>query len=461
MGDTLPTSPGDAGDATGSADGTTWWPAPSSWGPIAATVEVPGSKSETARALFLAAIADAPGRLHGALDSRDTHLMAEGLEALGAGISREPGTGDLLVEPLDHPRGGTTLNCGLAGTVLRFLPPLAALAEGTTTFLGDESALVRPVRPVLDALDAWGAHTTYLGAPGFLPFQVSGAGALPLPGAPREVTVDASASSQFVSALLLSAPLMDGPVTVRATGRVVSLPHIAMTVEALRGRGVEVRAEVDEGTASHSWTVAPGRPHGGEAGIDPDLSNAGPFLAAALVCGGTVRIPRWPASTTQAGDAWRDLLTRMGAEVTLDERGLQVAGPGRDGIRGLEADLSDVGELTPTVAALAVLARTPSRITGIAHLRGHETDRLAALATEITRLGGDARELPDGLEIRPAPLHAARLRTYADHRMATFAAVIGLAVPGVEVEDVETTAKTMPDFPHLWRAMLVPHGTTA
>lgn len=446
--------PTDLPGASAAPGDTQWWPAPTSRGPLSAHVQVPGSKSETNRALLLAATADTPGRVRGALDSRDTRLMTEALEALGADFSREAPTGDLLVTPLERPRGGATLNCGLAGTVLRFLPPLAALAEGTTTFIGDEAAQVRPVRPVLAALETWGARVTSLGEPGFLPFQVSGAGALPLPGAPREVEVDASASSQFVSALLLSAPLMDGPVTVRARGRVVSLPHVAMTVAALRARGVRVDTLLDEGGASHSWTVSPGRPRGGEVTIDPDLSNAGPFLAAALVCGGTVRVAHWPTHTTQAGDAWRHLLPRMGADVVLDEGGLRVDGPGREGLLGIDADLSDVGELTPTVAALAVLATTPSRITGIAHLRGHETDRLAALATEITRLGGQVRELPDGLEIHPVPLHAARLRTYGDHRMATFAAVVGLAVPGVEVQDVATTSKTLPGFTRLWTSML-------
>ena len=441
-------------EVSGTPGDTQWWPAPTSRGPLGAVVEVPGSKSETNRALFLAAIAASGSRIRGALDSRDTRLMTEALEALGARFSREEATGDLLVTPLAEPRAGATLNCGLAGTVLRFLPPLAARAQGTTTFIGDEAARHRPVGPLLEALETWGARTTSLGEPGFLPFQVSGAGVLPLPGRPREVRVDASASSQFLSALLLSAPLMDGPVTVRTRGPVVSLPHVAMTVEALRSRGVRVDTYPHDIDSSRSWTVAPGRPRGGEVTIDPDLSNAGPFLAAALVCGGTVRVPGWPQDTTQAGDAWRRLLPRMGAEVGREGDALWVRGPGRAGLVGLDVDLSDVGELAPTLAALATLATTASRITGIAHLRGHETDRLAALATEITRLGGEVRELDDGLEIHPAPLHAARLRTYADHRMATFAAVIALAVPGVEVQDVATTSKTLPGFTRLWTSML-------
>ena len=466
-----------------------WWAAPRASRPLRATVHVPGSKSETNRALVLAAIADGPGRVRGALDARDTRLMADGLHALGARITRAaedgPGTrvpGDLLVRPLTQVRSGATIDCGLAGTVLRFLPPLAALARGTTAFVGDPAAEARPVGPVLDALASLGARVEWQGRPGFLPFRVMGTGRLPARGAPRDLTVESSASSQFLSALLLTAPLMDGPITLRAAGHVVSAPHLAMTVHALRARGVDVDIAVaddsggalvpDADTATGSapvaaaratperpaaWTVHPGRPRGGDVHVDPDLSNAGPFLGAALLCGGSVTVAGWPRETTQAGDAWRGLLTRLGAQARRGPDGLTVTGggvAGRARLRGLDADLSDVGELTPTLAALTLFADSPSHLSGIAHLRGHETDRLAALAREITRLGGDVTEHADGLEIRPRPLHAARVRTYGDHRMATFGALVGLVVPGVEVQDIATTAKTLPGFPHLWAEVL-------
>ena len=187
--------------------------------------------------------------------------------------------------------------------------------------------------------------------------------------------------------------------------------------------------------------------------IEPDLSNAAPFLAAGMATGGRVTVLDWPAHTEQPGDALRDLLVRMGAAVDLTGSGLVLTGA--DHIHGIEADLSDVGELAPTLAGLAALADSPSRFTGIAHLRGHETDRLAALATEINRLGGDVDETPDGLVIRPRPLHAGQFRTYGDHRMATTGAVIGLRVPGVEVEDIATTGKTLPDFTVRWDRMIV------
>jgi 3-phosphoshikimate 1-carboxyvinyltransferase len=224
-----------------------------------------------------------------------------------------------------------------------------------------------------------------------------------------------------------------------------------MTVQMLAERGVGV--DTDGATW---WRVAPGPIAGGDHDVEPDLTNAAVYLAAAAVTGGEVTVPGWPRRTTQAGDAIRLLLARMGARVVLDEGGLTVTGPDR--LNGLDANLHDVGELTPTVAALAALATGPSRLRGIAHLRGHETDRLNALATEIGVLGGDIREIPDGLEIRPRPLRADPGRpwaAYADHRMATAGAILGLAVPGIAVDDIAATAKTLPEFSASWSAMLV------
>lgn len=432
------------------------WRAPTCPGPLDARVVVPGSKSQTARALVLAAIADAPSEVVGALDSRDTRLMVRALSDLGATVTVAEDPSHLRVTPLASVRPGATVECGLAGTVARFVPALAATAAGTTSFVGDAAASARPARPLLEALTALGAHVIHEGDPGVLPFSVTGPLAPPVAGT-RDVGVDASASSQFLSALLLAAPLMGGRVHVYARGPVVSLPHVRMTVEALRSRGVRVDEDAPAtagGDVGAGWTVGVGRPRGGEVVIEPDLTNAGVFLAAACICDGTVRIAHWPAHTTQAGDAWRGLLTRMGARVRRDGEDLVVEGPGRAALRGIDADLCAVGELTPVLAALCTLASGPSRLRGIAHLRGHETDRLAALAAEITRLGGDVDELPDGLDIRPAALHAAHLHSYADHRMATFAALVGLAVPGVTLDDVSCTSKTLPDFPGLWRDLL-------
>ncbi|MHB1064735.1 MAG: 3-phosphoshikimate 1-carboxyvinyltransferase, partial [Georgenia sp.] len=321
----------------------------------------------------------------------------------------------------------------------------------------------RPMGPVVSGLRDLGAQiesaTDSRGA-AVLPLTVHGAGSLP----GGSVDVDAAGSSQFVSALLLTAPSYDAGIDLRHTGATLpSQPHIAMTVAVLRAAGVDVEeltldgrpAGGTTGRVPARWRVPPGPVRGGRVVVEPDLSNAGPFLAAALVARGTVRVPRWPAATTQAGDAMRDLLARMGGTVDRSGDGvLSVTGPADSRIRGLDADLHDVGELAPTIAALAALAVTPSRLRGIAHLRGHETDRLSAIVTEINRLGGNARETADGVEINPAPLHGGAVATYADHRMATFAAILGLRVPGVAVVDVATTVKTLPDFPGMWRAML-------
>lgn len=419
------------------------WSAPTVTDPVRASVPVPGSKSITNRALVLAALCERPVTLRGALVSRDTTLMIAALAALGAHVElAEDGTVrcGLPGRPFPDVSGPAVIDCGLAGTVMRFVPPAAALASAEVHFDGDPQARQRPMGTVLGALSALGVRITG----DTLPFTVHGTGRV----AGGEVTVDASASSQFVSGLLLSGARYETGLTVRHHGEPVpSLPHIEMTVQMLRTAGVTV----DDSTRD-LWRVEPSPIAPVDWEIEPDLSNATPFLAAAAATGGTVTIPGWPRSTTQAGDAIRDILGDMGCQVRLDQDGLTVTGPAALG--GVDRDLRDVGELTPTIAALAALAGEPSRLRGIAHLRGHETDRLAALTTEINKLGGEATETSDGLVVRPSRLHGGRWRAYADHRMATAGAIIGLVVPGVEVDDITTTAKTMPDFPAMWAHML-------
>ncbi|MEU1430080.1 3-phosphoshikimate 1-carboxyvinyltransferase [Nocardia sp. NPDC005746] len=419
----------------------TFWPAPHVRVPVHASVTLPGSKSITNRALILAALADRPSTITGALRSRDTDLMIAALRAMGAGIE---GDGSTLVVTPPAEFGSAMVDCGLAGTVMRFLPPVAALARGDVAFDGDEQARARPLGTILDALRALGLDIDG----NRLPFVVHGTGALR--GGP--VTIDASGSSQFVSGLLLSAARFEQGVTVNHDGAALpSMPHIEMTVEMLRRADVRVDAPNDPRKAQ-TWTVAPGPIRAVDWDVEPDLSNATPFLAAAAVTGGEVSIPHWPRITTQPGDVIREILVRMGAEARFFENVLTVRGPER--LAGIDIDLHDVGELTPTVAALAALADSPSRLRGIAHLRGHETDRLAALATEINRLGGKATETEDGLAIVPNPLTGRQWHSYADHRMATAGAIIGLVTPGVEIEDIGTTAKTLPGFVELWESML-------
>ena len=428
------------------------WAAPTGGGPVSATVALPGSKSLTNRFLVLAAIANDRSRLRRPLRSRDTLLMVEALRSLGVTIDDVPAEGagevgelDWLVTP-GALRGDTSIDVGLAGTVMRFLPPVAALAGGPVLFDGDPQARTRPMGPVLDALRALGVSIED-GGRGTLPLTVRGRGSVP-GGA---VTLDASASSQFISALLLAGARYDHGVTVHHDGKPVpSEPHIAMTVETLRDAGVDV-----DDSEPDTWRVEPSEVSSLDVQIEPDLSNAGPFLAAALVAGGSVRVPDWPQHTTQAGDALRDILDTMGADVSFDRHGLTVSGNGSiGGIGGIDIDLHDASELTPIVAALAALATSPSLIRGVAHIRGHETDRLAALATELNSLGGKVTETHDGLRISPSPLRGGLFHTYHDHRMATAGALIGLAVPGVVVEDIATTTKTLPDFVGLWDGML-------
>ncbi|HEY7223260.1 MAG TPA: 3-phosphoshikimate 1-carboxyvinyltransferase [Micromonosporaceae bacterium] len=413
------------------------WPAPSAAGPVRGSVALPGSKSMTARALVLSALADAPSELLAPLRARDTTLMAAGLRALGTRVADQD-AGRWTVEPAPL-HGPASIDVGLAGTVMRFLPPVAALADGRVTFDGDPQAHHRPLAPLVRALADLSVHLEP-GPEGGLPLIVYGGGEV----AGGTVRIDASASSQFVSALLLAAPAYRLGLRVHHEGPPVpSAPHLRMTVAMLRQAGADVDDSVPD-----TWSVSPGKVTGRAWHIEPDLSGAAPFLAAALVTGGEVAVPGWPRETTQPGDRLRELLTAMGATVTVTDDGLTIHGTGT--VRGIDADLSEVSELTPVLAGLAALGDAPSRLRGIGHIRGHETDRIAALATELGRLGAEVAELDDGLEIRPRPMHGGHVRTYADHRLAHAAALIGLVVPGVVLDDVACTAKTMPEFPQLW-----------
>jgi 3-phosphoshikimate 1-carboxyvinyltransferase len=416
------------------------WPAPLAHGPVRGRVAVPGSKSVTNRALLLAALSGGRAAVSGAPATRDTALMVGALRALGVPI--EVDGEQVRFAPRAGLRAGA-VDCGLAGTVMRFVPPAAVLADGPVTFDGDPRARERPMGTVLDALRALGARIDG----DRLPFTLHGHGSL----TGGDVVIDASASSQFVSGLLLSGARYDKGVTVHHDGPPVpSLPHIEMTVRMLRQAGVEV-----DDTRPNLWRVAPGPVAAREWAVEPDLSNAAVFLAAAAVTGGEVTVTGWPAGSTQPGVEILSVLEQAGCAVDLGPDGMTVRGPSELG--GVDVDLHDASELTPTVAALAALATGPSRIRGVAHIRGHETDRLAALATEIGALGGDVTETADGLRVRPAALtgRADRpWRAYADHRMATAGALIGLVVPGVAVDDVSCTDKTIPDFPARWAALL-------
>jgi len=430
------------------------WSAPVVERPVTATVAVPGSKSLTNRELVLAAIADGPGTIHAPLHSDDSARMIAALQALGVRIERVPGEGrfgdDLHVTPPARFAAGGTVDCGQAGTVMRFVTPLTGLASGDVTVTAHASALHRPMGEMIRALRQVGVDIDD-GGTWSLPFTVRGRGRV----VGGEVEIDASASSQFVSGLLLAAARYDVGLRLRHRGaRLPSIPHIDMTVDALSRRGVHV-----ERPAAGEWLVPPTVPHGKDVTIEPDLSNAAPFLAAAVVTGGSVSVTGWPAHSTQPGVQLPQLLGAFGAHASRRHGALTVTAG--DTVSAVDLDLSAVGELTPTLVGLALFADGPSTFTGIGHIRGHETDRIAALVENIRAIGGEAQELPDGIRVRPRPLSGGRWRAFHDHRLATTGALVGLRVPGVEVDDIGTTAKTMPEFPELWADMLGEQECTA
>lgn len=477
------------------------WHAPVAERPLNATVVIPGSKSLSNRYLILAALGTHPVTLIGLLRSRDTELMMGALEPFGVRFDideNEPTTVRVIPPQNGRFSGNTQVYCGLAGTVMRFVPGLTLFADGPVRFDGDQQAYARPMKPLLDGLEQLGARVDYHGDVGHLPFTITPPDAIAGDAdTPSTVAIDSSGSSQFISGLLLIGARVPGGLQIVHTGKTLpSLPHIRMTVEDLRTADVSVTAEEQQ----RRWTVQPGEVQLPDTiTVEPDLSNAAPFLGAAMIAGGSVSVPYWPRRSTQPGALLPGILQAMGAQVIWNGLLWQGNGPvepnqptdsaATDGtvpsagsesvsdptvppitesgtltitsdgtIRGLgRYDMSAAGEIAPSIAALAALADTPTQLVGIAHLRGHETNRLAALVTEIRRIGDDANELADGIEITPVSrkrLHGAVMETYADHRMATFAAMIGLAVPGTDVVDVETTRKTIPDFVGLWTAML-------
>lgn len=427
------------------AAATSLWPAPTALGPFAATLSLPGSKSVTNRALVLAALAQAPSTLYKPLYSRDSELMIAALRALGLGVDQQPESISISPRPM---KGPAAIDVGNAGTVMRFLPPLAALAQGEISFDGDPRSHERPLKPVIQALEELGIDIDH-GGRYALPLTIHGKGEI----AGGEISIDASQSSQFLSSLLLVAPRMKNGLTIHHVGKTLpSMPHIDMTLSMLKERGVKV-----ERPSENTWRVAAGAIQGIRTLIEPDLSNAAPFLGAAMIAGGSVTIKDWPKSTTQPGDQLREIFALMGGQFskkrgnTSQAEDLTITESGS--IHGIDIDLHDVGELTPSIAAVALFADSPSHLRGIGHLRLHETDRLEALAKEFNNLGGNVIAHDDSLEIVPAALHGGTFHTYEDHRLATAAAMIALKVPDIRVVNIETTSKTFPDFPGLWGQM--------
>lgn len=417
------------------------WSAPSAKRPIHSTVSIPGSKSATNRAFVLAALGDSISKIHKPLLARDTELMLQALEKLGCTITRSNEV--IEITPMKRVHQDLAIDVGLAGTVMRFVPPLAALTAGVVHFDGDQRARNRPMKTLIDSLKALKISVDDESS-GSLPFSIVSDGNVQ----GGEITIDASESSQFISALLLAGAKFSNGLTIKHVGnKLPSLPHIEMTIDMLNQVGVKVSS-----IEKNSWKIEPTVIKSKDWLIEPDLSNAGPFIAAAMVTKGEVTITDWPQNTTQAGNAWIEILSKMGAQVVLTEKGLTVSHSGD--IKGIDFDLSDVGELTPVLVSIAVLANSNSSLTGISHLRGHETDRLAALVENIKAIGGDAEETADGLIIRPRKLHGGLWKSFDDHRMATAGAVIGLVVEGILVDDIKTTSKTLPDFENMWTSLV-------
>lgn len=431
---------------------TELWRAPAARGPVRGTVRVPGSKSITNRALVLACLSDGPGVVRNALSARDSEVMAQGLRSLGHEIDW---SGDVVsVTPSSGSDvGSVTVHCGQAGTVMRFLPAAAALARGAITFDADMSARTRPMSPVLQALRDLGVSVD---ASAGLPFTLHAQGRLP----GGVVTLDASASSQFVSGLLLSAARADSEVRIEhrsASGaQVPSLPHIEMTCRMLAAHGVGVQWDRDG--AGAMWTVQPQRmtPHDWE--VEPDASNALPFIAAAAVTGGEVTVRGLGRSALQPLADVVAVLEQFECAVERTEEGLRVTGPGR--LAAVDVDLSAIAETAVTFAAMCAYASGPSRLRGVAHIRGHETDRVAAIISVLRAVGcgADYDDDSDTLTINPGPLRAATLDSFDDHRMATAAAILGLGAEGVNVADIAVTAKTMPGFAEMWGELVVGEG---
>ncbi|WP_122820451.1 3-phosphoshikimate 1-carboxyvinyltransferase [Varibaculum vaginae] len=441
----------------------TIWNAPVGHKPINAEISLPPSKSLTARALVLSLLAKEPTFITNPLQCRDTDLMLAGIKEFGARVQEQ--SGGILITPPDslNPQTGV-IECGLAGTVMRFLAPVALLSGHPIHFQGDAAAGDRPMQGLLDALTQLGAKITDMPSPGHLPFTIEGK--LTPSDQLQKVNLDAASSSQFVSALLLISPALPFELQIEVNSTLPSIRHVEMTVAEVNACGGAVEniggesGDWNTRQLHHLWRCKPASLRGGKRSIEPDLTNAGPFLAAAMICGGQVNIPDWPAKTFQAGDAWRQLLTPMGARIYRTRNGGLVC-QGNGIIGGIRSDLEALGELTPTLAALCALAVDPSKLTGIGHLRGHETDRLNALETEINRLGGKAHARENYLEIFPSPLHGDLVETYGDHRMAMFAALIGLRVPGVQIADIECVSKTFPSFTATWETMLAGANGTA
>lgn len=403
-------------------------------GPIDATISVPGSKSLTNRALILAAMADGVSTLHGALVADDTEAMAGAMRALGAEITLDPVETTVVGFGAAPRPGPRTIDARLSGTTARFVLPLLALGHGPYVLDGDEPLRDRPMGPTIDALRRLGAEVDDGDRPGHLPVIVS-AGSVRGDG----VAVDGQTSSQFTSGLLLSGASLAEGISIDLVGSVVSRPYLDMTIEVLRAFGVEAGIEGER----RLW-VRSGGLRATDYAIEPDASAASYFLAATAICGGEVRIRGLGERSIQGDAKVAAVFDLMGAQVSIDNGSTTLRSTRT--LSGIDVDLTDMPDMAQTIAATAPFADGPTTVRGVEVIRGHETDRIAAIVTEMRRCGITAEEHADGFTIHPGTPQPARIETYRDHRMAMSFALLGLRTPGIEIADPGCVAKTFPQF---------------
>ncbi|CAN5544765.1 hypothetical protein BH24ACT18_BH24ACT18_14080 [soil metagenome] len=405
---------------------------------VDADVAVPGSKSVTNRALLVAALADGVSTIKNPLFSDDPYYLLESLARLGFDVRADQEAGEVRIvgRAGGIPRGGVGVFVGNAGTVARFLPPALALGPGPYTVDGVPRVRDRPIKDLVYAMRGLGAGVDYDDEDGRFPIVVRGGG---LPGG--RTVVRGGGSSQFVSGLLMAAPLADRAVELDVEGR-ESWPYVGITLDVMRRFGVEVEAS---GGFAH-LTVGRGPYRAGGFEVEPDASAASYFLALAAVTGGRVRVPGLGSGSSQGDLRFAGVLERMGCAVDLGKDHVEVRGPER--LRGVEVDMGAFSDTMMTLAAIAPFASSPTTITNVGHTRHQETDRLSAVATELARLGVGVEEWEDGLRISPGPLRPAVVETYGDHRMAMSFAVAGLAAPGptVTIADPGCVTKTFPGY---------------
>jgi 3-phosphoshikimate 1-carboxyvinyltransferase len=403
--------------------------------PPDADIDLPGSKSITNRALVAAALADGRSRLEGVLFADDTEAMLDSLTRLGVGLAIDRAAAAVTVDGCGGrlPVGPLTVDARLSGTTSRFLLPLLALGAGPYVLDGGAPLRRRPMGPSIEAVRRLGATVDDGADRGHLPVTVAG------PAAGGTVALSGDVSSQFLSGLLLAGPRFEHGVSVELTTGLVSRPYVAMTAGVMRAFGATVTGE---------WSVAPTGYRAATYAIEPDASAATYFLAAAAICGGRVRVAGLHRNALQGDVAFADVLGRMGADVRWADDAVEVRGTGA--LHGIDVDLGDLSDTAQTLAAVAVFADSPTRVTGIGFIRGKETDRIAAVVHELRRCGVEASEEPDGFVLHPGTPHPAVVQTYDDHRMAMSFALLGLRVPGIEIADPGCVAKT---FPGYWDAL--------